>query len=145
MKRTIVIGLIAGIVLLLGAVLLLMTNANPPTDQGLNETVNEESPNDLTQNVTNETPQTTEITLTEQGFSPAEITVSIGTKVIWRNLAATAASVDSEPHPMHNAYPPLNLGLFQNGETLEFIFTESGTYQFHNHLNPDNKGTVVVE
>lgn len=85
------------------------------------------------------------VILTETGFSPAKLTIKAGTKVTWSNRSGNGATVNSDPHPIHTGYQPLNLGSFQNGETLSLTFDKPGTYGYHNHLNPSQKGTIVVE
>jgi len=85
------------------------------------------------------------VTLTSSGFSPASLTVKTGTKVTWKNTSGEAATVNSDPHPTHTDYPPLNLGSFQNGGTLSLIFDKAGTYGYHNHFNPSERGTIIVK
>ena len=101
-------------------------------------------------NVPSVTPSTTAIvqdtvTLTADGFSPATFTVKAGTKVTWTNSSGTNVTVNSNPHPTHTDYDPLNLGSFKDGETLSLIFDKPGTYKYHDHLNPSRFGTIVVE
>lgn len=85
------------------------------------------------------------VTLSSAGFSPKTITVKAGDTVVWKNDLGKSATVDSAPHPVHTSYPPLNLGGFSDGETLELTFTEAGTYSYHNHLNASQTGSVIVE
>ena len=85
------------------------------------------------------------ITLTGSGFSPSTITVKAGTKVMWENKSGETAAINSAVHPTHLVYPPLNLGSFNNGESISLVFDKAGTYKYHNHLNPSQFGTVVVE
>ena len=86
-----------------------------------------------------------EVMLTQQGYSPKNMTIAKGTKVVFLNQSGENATVDSDPHPFHTIYPPLNLGNFSNGEKLELVFNETGTYNYHNHLNPSDKGTIIVK
>ena len=85
------------------------------------------------------------VSLTADGFSPATLTIEAGAKVTWINKSGGAATVNSGPHPTHTNYSPLNLGTFRDGETLSLAFDKAGTYGYHNHLNPSQKGTIVVE
>lgn len=85
------------------------------------------------------------ITLTKDGFSPASLTVKVGTRVKWVNGSGELAALDSNPHPVHTSYPPLNFGAFSNGSSVELVFDKPGTYGYHNHLNPSQTGTVVVQ
>ena len=85
------------------------------------------------------------VALTQSGFEPKSITVKAGTRVTWVNNSGSMATVDSAGHPTHLGYPPLNLGQFSNGQSLSLVFDAAGTYKYHNHLNPSQTGTVVVE
>jgi plastocyanin len=85
------------------------------------------------------------VSLTADGFVPAKVTIKKGEKVIWTNNSGDTATVNSDPHPTHTNYPPLNLGSFQDGEKHELIFDKPGTYGYHDHFHPSKKGTVVVE
>lgn len=85
------------------------------------------------------------VTLTADGFSPAALTIKAGTKVTWTNQSGVDSTVNSNPHPTHTDYQPLNLGRFSNGGTLSLIFDKPGTYGYHNHLNPAQTGTVTVQ
>lgn len=85
------------------------------------------------------------ITLTQDGFSPSTLTVKAGTKVSWINKSGSQATVNSIPHPVHTNYSPLNLGSFSDGSTLSLILDKPGTYGYHNHLNPNQSGTVIVQ
>ncbi len=87
----------------------------------------------------------TTVTLTSAGFEPKTVTIKVGDKVVWKNAGGVAATVDSAQHPTHLVYPKLNLGRFEDGETLELVFDEAGRYNYHDHLNASRFGTVVVE
>lgn len=85
------------------------------------------------------------ITLTKDGFSPQTVTIKAGEKVAWMNRSGKTATVNSNPHPIHTDYPPLNLGEFKNGDTLELTFSKPGTYGYHNHYNAFQGGKVIVK
>jgi plastocyanin len=85
------------------------------------------------------------VTLSQNGFSPSVVTIKVGQAVTWTNKSGATATVNSDPHPTHTAYPPLNLGSFTDGGTLSLTFTKAGTYGYHNHFNPGEKGTVIVQ
>ena len=84
------------------------------------------------------------VNLTGAGFDPATVTVKTGSVVLWYNKSGGEASVNSDPHPANDAYPPLNLGRFPDGTSMSLIFQKPGTYKYHNNLNPSQTGTVVV-
>ena len=98
-----------------------------------------------TTNTTNTINKKTEVTLTTSGFEPKDLTVKVLTKVIWTNKSGVMATVDSANHPSHLLYPLLNLGQFNNGETLSLIFDKVGTFKYHNHFNATATGEIVVE
>lgn len=52
---------------------------------------------------------------------------------------------DSDPHPAHTTNPELNVGSVPPGEQMSFVVDTKGTFGYHNHLNPAQKGTIVVE
>lgn len=85
------------------------------------------------------------ITLTADGFSPAVLTIKKGETVTWVNKSGVDATVNSDPHPIHTDYPPLNLGAFSDGGTLSLTFDTPGTHGYHNHLNPSQKGKIIVQ
>ena len=86
--------------------------------------------------------------------SESKVTVTYsdsGSKMMW-----TASAV----HPTHKAYPgsdivfcgmPQLTGAFDacrgydSGESWEFRFNEAGTWKYHNHLQPNHTGTIVIE
>lgn len=87
----------------------------------------------------------TMVNLTKAGFEPGTVKIKVGDKVTWVNKSGQTATVNSDPHPTHTLWPFLNLGTFADGGTLSVTFDKVGTYTYHNHLNPSETGTVVVE
>lgn len=85
------------------------------------------------------------ITYSDDGFSPSEIKVKVGEAVGFKNNSSGGVQVNSVPHPVHTSFPELNIGVVASGETKSVTFTKSGTYKYHNHLNPGQGGTIVVE
>lgn len=85
------------------------------------------------------------VTLTSNGFSPSKLTIKAGQIVTWVNKSGEAAIINSDPHPTHTNYAPLNLGNFPEGGTLTLTFDKAGTFGFHNHLNPSERGTITVQ
>ncbi len=85
------------------------------------------------------------ITYTDNGFSPATMNAKVGQKVVFKNNSSSAIQVNSAPHPVHNLYPELNIGAIAAGSTGSTSFAKAGTYKYHNHLNPSQTGTIVVQ
>ncbi|PIQ69189.1 MAG: hypothetical protein COV91_00230 [Candidatus Taylorbacteria bacterium CG11_big_fil_rev_8_21_14_0_20_46_11] len=81
------------------------------------------------------------------GFSPKTITVKIGDTVVFENKTGKNASVASDDHPTHLLYPEFDqYKTDQKGNTqFSFTFTKAGTWNYHDHLNANMVGTVIVE
>lgn len=115
----------------------------PPVNQ-TQPTVEQTSPTSSPTGSTQQQAQNT-VTLTSNGFSPATLTIKTGETVTWLNKSGEAATVNSDPHPVHTDYAPLNLGNFPDGGTLTLTFDKPGSYGYHNHLNPSQRGTITVQ
>lgn len=86
------------------------------------------------------------VKVTTSGFSPQRITIKAGESVTWVNEDTQSHQVNSAVHPTHQLYPPLNtVGLLQSGDKKSLSFPDAGTYKYHDHLNPSNTGSVIVE
>lgn len=77
------------------------------------------------------------IEIKDFAFSPAELTVNIGDRVIWTNS-------DSAPHTIVANNGEFSSDNFSKGETYSFIFAKPGTYTYYCGLHPSMKGTIIV-
>ncbi|OHA25032.1 MAG: hypothetical protein A3D52_00625 [Candidatus Taylorbacteria bacterium RIFCSPHIGHO2_02_FULL_44_36] len=93
-------------------------------------------------------------TNTNSGYSPSILTVKKGETVTFKNQSSQSMWTASAVHPTHRAYPTSGgcLGStfdacagVQSGNSWSFKFDISGTWKYHNHLNPGDTGTIVVE
>lgn len=91
------------------------------------------------------TPTSSTITYTNDGFSPVSLTVKAGTTVTIKNDSSRSLQFSSNPHPDHTNEPELNLDNLSPGKSTTFQASEPGSYGFHNHLNEDHTGTLIVE
>lgn len=85
------------------------------------------------------------VTYTDSGFAPATVNAKVGQKVVFKNTSSSAIQVNSAPHPVHNLYPELNIGAIVAGSSGSTSFAKAGTYKYHNHLNPSQNGTIIVQ
>jgi len=80
-------------------------------------------------------------------FSPADITVTVGTTVTWEWAAAEAVNHNVSPDGS-NTIPARSGGLVSAPHTYQFTFNTPGTYGYHceAHGSPGNgmAGTVTV-
>ncbi|MFA5997962.1 MAG: plastocyanin/azurin family copper-binding protein [Candidatus Paceibacterota bacterium] len=101
----------------------------------------------------------TTITYTDQGFSPASVTIAQGETVTWVNQSSKDMWVASAMHPTHMAYDGTALKehcatsapasfdacrVFSSGASYSFTFDKAGTWKYHNHLDASKFGTVIV-
>lgn len=89
------------------------------------------------------------ITLTDGGFTPAQVSVKSGGKVAYTNNSSAKIQIGSDPHPVHTANDELTGGDFvielAPGVSATVTLTKTGTWGYHDHLNPGIRGKVVVE
>ena len=94
------------------------------------------------------------ITYTSGGFSPSVINVKKGEEVTFLNESCVGRCPASAIHPTHTLYPTQGgcVGStfdacqgIEPGEAWSFKFDIAGSFKYHNHLNPSQTGTVVVE
>ena len=78
------------------------------------------------------------------GFNPAAITVPAGTAVTWIALDSSAPTVASNPHPTHTDIPGFETTTIMEGQSWSFVFTQVGTWGYHNPNFPDQGGTVTL-
>jgi len=84
--------------------------------------------------------QTDAVTIKDFAFSPAKITVKVGTKVTWTNQDSIGHTVTADDPSSDAPDSPT----FGKGETYSFTFNKAGTYNYHCTPHPYMKGTVVV-
>lgn len=85
------------------------------------------------------------ITYSNSGFSPKTVTVTAGAIIAIRNTSSSDMQFDSDPHPVHTDDTELNVGTVAPGKTVTFKVTTTGTHGYHNHLNPGDTGTIIVQ
>lgn len=98
------------------------------------------------------------VTYDNNGFSPAGITVPVGTTIIFVNKSGERMWVASAKHPEHIVYDGTNLNEHcandYSGEkpfdqcadsaSYSFTFAKAGTWKYHNHANASHFGSIVV-
>lgn len=95
---------------------------------------------------TSDTSGTVIVSYDGTAFSPASITVKAGTAVTFMNQSSSPMHVASNPHPTHTDLPGFDeLTEVGNAGSYTYTFTKVGTWGYHNHTNPSQKGTVVVQ
>lgn len=91
------------------------------------------------------TPVPTSVSYDGSAFSPATVTIEIGTVVTFTNTSSNSLRVASDPHPTHTDLPGFDsVKTLKKGESYSFTFTKTGSWGYHNHLASSHKGTIVV-
>lgn len=104
--------------------------------------------------------QTHTLEMSSNGFSPKELTIKSGDTVRFTNVGTQRYWPASAFHPTHTSYPGSSITkcntaeantifdacrAYGPGETYSFIFTEVGSWKYHDHRNPSAAGTIIVE
>lgn len=83
-----------------------------------------------------QTAPSSDITIKDFSFNPAEFTAKKGASVSWSNE-------DSVVHKI-----TMDSGLFEqtlnSGEQSSYTFNEAGTYSYHCGLHPKMKGKIII-
>src|SRR3972149_5286734 len=102
------------------------------------------------------------IEITSSGFSPKELTISVGETVTWVNKDAEEHWPASAMHPTHTVYPESDIKkcfdgttdkstLFDScggipvGERWSFTFNQIGSWSYHDHIVNGLYGKIIVE
>ncbi len=162
MNKTVIILVIVAVALV-GGYFLLQGNSHPAvsvaTDQQqLNETQqNTQSASQASQTAMG---KTYEITYTDSGYAPSQLTVKVGDTVTFKNESSSGMWTASAMHPAHMVYSGTSLQAHctdaqntsfdecmsaQPGESWSFTFTKAGTWGYHNHVKAMHFGKVIVE
>lgn len=145
-----------GIVALLAIAVFIFVN-NGKKDNKTTQTTNSESSTDSNTSVsdtqTNTGSETASgsvtITYTDSGFSPSKANLLKGGTITWVNNSSDILEVGVNPHPSHTDDRTITNNEFvltlQPGQSSDVVVNKTGTFGYHNHLNPDDTGTVVVQ
>jgi len=102
------------------------------------------------------------IVYTDDGFSPASITVPAGATVTFVNQSSGRMMVGSSPHPTHQDYDGTTRAVHcaagytgpvpfdectaaVTGESWTYTFAKAGTWKYHNHAAANDFGSVIVQ
>jgi plastocyanin len=86
------------------------------------------------------------ITLTKDGYRPAVVTISPGTIVTFTTSLRDNFWPASDFHPVHDILPEFDPKRpLKPGERWSFTFTKTGTWKFHDHISPQQRGKILVK
>ncbi|MBI4119517.1 MAG: cupredoxin domain-containing protein [Parcubacteria group bacterium] len=99
-------------------------------------------------------PKENAVIYTASGFSPAALTVKAGETVVFKNESSNPMWAASGVHPTHTLYPTTGGCIGSTfdackgiapGDSWSFTFDVKGTWPYHDHLNAQKTGKIVVE
>jgi plastocyanin len=73
-------------------------------------------------------------------FSPAELTVAVGTKVTWVNHDDVPHTVTSTQKPRQIESPTLD-----SDDSFSHVFTAAGNYEYYCAVHPKMTGRIIVK
>lgn len=153
MKKSYLLILVA-VLILVGGAYALVKNGDDKVTNNTNTTANTTPSTQPEGNTTEESTEqpaeendSTEATITysDDGFTPSNLTVQAGDVVTIKNDSSDAMEFNSAVHPTHTENTELNIGEVAAGASKTFTVNKVGTWNYHNHLNPNDTGTLVVE
>ncbi len=86
----------------------------------------------------------TTINFTDNGFEKDTYTVKKGSTVTVMNQSSTSVQFSSDNHPSHTDQSELNMKMLQAGESGTFTVTKVGEWGFHDHIQDQYEGVLVV-
>lgn len=100
------------------------------------------------------------VTYTNNGYSPSSVTINTGETVTFVNENSRDMWPATVIHPTHTVYPDSSIqkcgtseadSIFDActgitpGNSWSFTFDEVGDWRYHDHLQPSQTGTIVVQ
>jgi plastocyanin len=79
-----------------------------------------------------------EVKIDNFSFTPATLTVAVGTQVTWTNR-------DDIPHTIVSDDKTFKSNALDTDEKFTYSFTKPGTYSYFCSIHPKMKGTIVVQ
>lgn len=85
------------------------------------------------------------IEITDTDFNPQNLTIPLGTTVVFKNTGKKSHWPASSIHPTHDIYPEFDpRKSIMPQQSWQFTFDQVGQWRFHDHLFPTMHGTITV-
>jgi len=85
-----------------------------------------------------EKPSANEVFIDNFSFSPATITVAVGTKITWTNK-------DDVPHNVISTSNKFASPVLDTDQKFSFTFTEAGSFDYYCSIHPRMTAKVIVQ
>ncbi|HVM30863.1 MAG TPA: plastocyanin/azurin family copper-binding protein [Candidatus Limnocylindrales bacterium] len=83
------------------------------------------------------------VAVVQFSYQPSDLTVQLGTTVVWTNEDASRHTVTSGPSDEPDGR--FDSGPLEQGESFEHTFTEVGVYEYYCDLHPRMTARIVVQ
>lgn len=145
-SNKIILAILAIAILVMGIVIVATSGEDEQTATTPNDNTTEQQPQQPNDSENEDEAQIeATITYTNNGFEPGHVTVPAGSTIAVVNQSNSDLEFASDPHPTHTDNFELNVGLIEPGGRITFIAEQTGTWGYHNHLNPSRTGQITVE
>lgn len=143
------LGVVVALVLIIvgvGAALYVLTRGSNENPNAATTETARQTPDDTSETLqTSEQAQLPTIVFTDEGFAQQEYSFPAGTAIRVENESSMDMQFSSNNHPAHRENPELNMALLGAGESGTFTPPGKGTYGFHDHINDQYTGTLIIE
>lgn len=112
------------------------TSASGPSSSGAGSSA--ATPNASTSNTGTAPAGHAVVTIKDFSFSPATVTVPVGTRVVWQNKGKATHTVTFDDGSVTS--PDI-----APGASASHVFSSPGTFAYHCSHHPQMKGTVIVQ
>ncbi len=87
-----------------------------------------------------------DVLITNSGFVPQTVSIKKGTVVIWQSAQiGQPVIIASNPYPKNDSLPTLKSGQLSVGSSYRYKFDKAGTFSYHDDLNPNTNGFIIVK
>lgn len=155
MTKNTIIGIVVAFIILVVAIVWLLVGRRqgevvltpPPAPTGFEFETPVTTSSPVATQAATPSSKTVQITITDTGFLPKTVEISAGSTVTWINNTNREVQIAANPHPVHTGNREVSAGQFvlsiQPGEKKSVEITKTGSFGYHNHLNPGQQGTIV--
>lgn len=86
-----------------------------------------------------------QVRITSSGFEPSTVVVDKGSRVVWVNADNKLHQVASNPYPKDNGLAGLKSEILNNNQTYQYTANKTGTFGYHDEMQPTVNGTLEVK
>jgi len=84
-------------------------------------------------------PESISVNIRNFSFNPSTLTIKTGAKVTWVNNDAVSHTVTSDDGNL------LNSRNLSAGQSFSFVFTNTGSVNYHCNIHPTMKAAIIIE